>query len=183
MRPLLAAALACACLAPAGAAEIESLTVTQHGARYRTEMAVRLAVSAEAAFAALTDYPGLGRINPRVRAVEILSGEAPAPLRLRTLVELCVGILCRQVAQVQDMRRSAATTLQAEVVPALSDLHYGVAHWRFLPLGADSRLHFDAEIEPKFWVPPFIGPWLVKRALTREAIATSSGIEQAARGR
>ncbi len=168
-------------MGPALAAQIESLKVTQQGARYRTEMQVLLEVPATAAYAALTDYPALARINPRVRAVEILSGKAPAPAQLRTVVELCVGILCKQVEQVQDMRRPAATTLRAEVVSARSDLHYGVADWRFVPQGTGSRLYFNAEIEPKFWVPPFIGPWLVKRALKHEAITTSQGIEAAAR--
>lgn len=167
----------------ASAAQIESLEVTQDGARYRTDMRVLLEVPAAAAFAALTDYAQLARINPRVQVVELLGGQAPAPAQLRTVVELCVGILCKHVEQVQDMRQPAATALHAEVVPARSDLHYGVADWRFEPDDQGSRLFFHAEIEPKFWVPPFIGPWLVKRALTREAIATSEGIEAAARRR
>lgn len=180
MRGLFAAAL-CGCAGPALAAQIESLKVTQDGARYRTEMRVLLDVPAAAAYAVLTDYTLLARINPQIRQVEVLSGKAPAPARLRTLVRLCVGLLCKQVEQVQDMMQPAATELQARVIPEKSDLAYGVADWRFVPEGGHSRLYFNAEIEPKFWVPPLIGPWLVRRALTHEAITTSTGIEAAAR--
>ncbi len=165
----------------APAAQIESLLVTRSGSRYRTDMQVRLEVPAEAAFAALTDYLHLARINPRVNEVEILSGKPPAPLRLRTRVELCVALLCKTINQVQDMARPAPTRLSARVAPELSDLAYGVADWHFVPVDSHTRLFFTAEIEPKFWVPPFVGSWLIRRALTYEAINTSTGIEQAAR--
>lgn len=169
------------CAGSVTAAEIESLKVYQDGARYRTEMQVLLDVPAAAAYAALTDYAKLARINPQIRQVELLSGQAPAPARLRTLLRLCVGFLCKQVEQVQDMIQPAATRLHAQVIPEKSDLAYGVADWRFVPEGERSRLYFTAEIEPKFWVPPLVGPWLVRRALTHEAITTSAGIEAAAR--
>ncbi|MGH8528856.1 MAG: SRPBCC family protein [Nevskiales bacterium] len=180
MRVLILAVLL-VCFEPTLAAQIESLQVRQDGARYSTEMQVLLDVPASMAYAVLTDYARLARINPQVREVELLSGKPPAPACLRTLVQLCVGILCKAVEQVQDMSRPAATQLHAQVIPEKSNLAYGVADWRFVPVGRSTRLYFNASIEPKFWVPPLVGPWLVRRALTHEAITTSQGIEAAAR--
>ena len=39
---------------------------------------------------------------------------------------------------------------------------------------------FDAEIEPAFWVPPLIGPYLIARELRRQAQVTAESIERLA---
>ena len=38
-------------------------------------------------------------------------------------------------------------------------------------------------MEPDFWVPPLIGPWVIKRTMREQAITTSEGIERLARVR
>jgi len=70
--------------------------------------------------------------------------------------------------------------LHAEVLPAQSDFSYGRADWQFRPAGTSTHLRFSAELEPAFWVPPLLGPWLVERSLREEAERTSAGIERLA---
>jgi hypothetical protein len=37
------------------------------------------------------------------------------------------------------------------------------------------------ELVPAFWVPPVIGPWVIRRKMEEEARLTSAGLEQMAR--
>jgi hypothetical protein len=167
----------------ASAAEIQSLQVSRDGERYRVELEVRLQAPAPAAYAAFTDPASLPLINPAVQKVEVLEPPAAEHGRLYTEVRVCAVLYCKTLHQVQEMRyapRPDGGELHAEVLPALSDFAYGRADWSFSGEGAGTRLHFSAELQPAFWIPPLLGPWLVERSLREEAQRTSAGIERLA---
>jgi hypothetical protein len=168
---------------PAAAAELQSLQVTHDDDRYRVELEVRLQAPAPAAYAAFTDPASLPLINPSVQKVQVLERPAEDRARLYTEVRVCAVLYCKTLHQVQEMRYAARPdggTLHAEVLPALSDFAYGRADWSFRGEGGGTRLHFSAELQPAFWIPPVIGPWLVERSLREEAQRTSAGIERLA---
>lgn len=169
----------------AKAYELQHLSVTRQALRYHLQLKVRLQAPVESAYAVFTDARLLPRINPSLREAEIL--ELPpgvAGERLRTRVRLCVGPFCRKIEQVQYMRYRTGENgyrIEADVIPALSDLQFGQARWHFIDCAGDTCLNFDARIEPAFWVPPLIGPWLVEKTLREQAMTTSAGIERLAR--
>lgn len=169
----------------AAAYELQHLSVSRQDQRYHLQLQVRLQAPAAAAYAVFTDARLLPRINPSLREAEILeltpgtTGE-----RLRTRVRLCAGPFCRQIDQVQHMRYRTGDDgygIQADVIPALSDLRFGQARWHFMDCAGNTCLDFDARIEPAFWVPPLIGPWLIEKTLREQAMTTSAGIERLAR--
>lgn len=152
--------------------------------RYSVDLTVTLDATPASAFAVLTDYPNLPRINPAVVSAETMPGAPAGSTRLATHVRVCVAWFCRDLRQVQDMRAShehhGGGHVHAEVLPALSDLKFGRADWTVWPCEQQTCLRFATIIEPDFWVPPVIGPWLIKRKLSEEALQTSHGIEAAA---
>lgn len=188
-RPRLERLLLTALLLPAAAQAVvvDSLQVTQHGDRYRVAMKVQLDAPADAAYAVFSDYQNLPRINAAVKQARVLpETTSPDISRLQTQVRMCFSFFCKTLDQVQDMRRMPETPggrLSARVIAERSDLRYGEANWR-LSDGASatqSLLEFSAELEPRFWIPPLIGPWIMERKLRQEAIQTSQGIERLAR--
>ncbi|WP_428311905.1 SRPBCC family protein [Hydrocarboniphaga sp.] len=173
--------------ATAQAVVVDRLEVTQHGDRYRVEMKVQLEASADSAYAVFADYDNLPRINTAVKKAAVLpETTSPDVSRLQTQVRMCFSFFCKTLDQVQDMRRmpeSPGGRLSAKVIAERSDLRYGEASWRLSSgaTAAQSQLEFTAELEPKFWIPPLIGPWVMQRKLRQEAIQTSEGIERLAR--
>jgi hypothetical protein len=176
--------LVCAPLA-APAARIDSLHLAHDGDRYRVAMSVHLDVPASRAYAAFADPLHLPEINPAVRTVRVVAGGAGAsPPQLYTEVHLCVLFLCRTLHQLQRMSYQPSANggrMSADVLPAQSDLRYGHAEWNFQGEGATTRLDFTLDVEPKFWVPPLLGPWAIERTLRSQAERTSAGIERLAR--
>jgi hypothetical protein len=181
MRRRCAAAGILALLPLAGsAADIQSLQVTRDNGRYHVEMQVRLHAAAPAAYAAFTDPARLAAINPAVQKVQVLEQPAEDRARLYTEVRVCAMLYCKTLHQVQELRyapRPDGGDLRAEVLPEQSDFRYGHASWSFRAEGAETRMRFSAELEPGFWIPPVLGPWLVERSLREEAQRTSAGIE------
>lgn len=184
--PLLASVLCGALMSgPALAVELRAIEVTRGESRYRVRMDVQLDVPAPAAYAVFADISRLPRINPAVREARVLEEPGAEGLRrVYTDLRVCVSFFCRRLQQVQDMRFTARPDggdVQAVVIPERSDLRYGLANWALRDCGGRTCLHFEAELEPHFWVPPVIGPWLMQRKLREEAMQTSAGIERLAR--
>lgn len=175
----LAALLALGVSGAVAAAQIETLKVDHAGDRYWVSMRVLLDAPAAAAYRAFADPRNLRAINP---AVEDMSVQADGGLY--TQVRICAGVFCKVMRQVQSMRytpRSDGGHISATVDPARSDLSFGAAQWDFAAQGARTRLEFAAALEPKFWIPPFLGPWLVESSLRQQAQRTCAGIESLAR--
>ncbi len=178
------ALLLAVCVVPAQAASIERLEITRSGSRYQMQLTAKLDAPMASSFAVFNEFSNLPRINDAIESVELLPAPEADARRLKTRVRVCVWFFCMRLNQVQDIRESHSATaaeMHAVVLPELSNLSYGRAHWKMRPCRAQTCLSFDAELEPDFWVPPGIGPWAIKRAMRREALTTASGIERLAR--
>lgn len=174
------AALCLLSAAPAGAGEVIEVNVERFDHRYVVEIDARFRASAERLRQLLTDFPNLHRVNASIRRSEVLETLSPQQHCVRTEAKVCVALICRDIVQVQDVSVLPDGNLVATIRPSLSDFRYGIARWEFRSEGAATRMHFRSEIEPAFWVPPLIGPWLVRRALQAEAIKTIANVERLA---
>lgn len=158
------------------AAQVETVDVVYEQGIYEVSMTVLVDVSARAAYAVMTDFENLPEVNESIVKAERLPGG-----RLHTQVDMCVSVFCRSIEQIQKVETNPPVKLRMSVIPELSDFKFGVAEWRFTTVNPQSsRLHFNTRLEPDFWIPPLIGPWLVKRKMQQEARRTSQGIERVA---
>ena len=175
-------AVACLLLAGTAVAAEPQVSVSREGDLYTVQMQAQLELAPALVHQTFSRFENLPRINPAVEEVQLRSGTPPLT-RVYTQVRVCVAFYCKHVHQVQDIRSSSAGgayLIDAQVLPEQSDLKRGSAHWRITPCGNGSCLSFEAQVEPDFWVPPLIGPWLIQRKLAQEALVTVAGIERVA---
>ena len=160
----------------APAVVIERMQVDRQANRYTVDAAVRLAVPRAQAFAAATDYERLPEFNPSIVRSERRDGA-----RLASTIRLCVGFVCRSIEQVMQYAEHPPEAIEMQVVPDAGDFRRGRANWRFRAIDrATTHMRFTAELEPAFWVPPLIGPYLIARELRRQARTTAESIERLA---
>ena len=161
---------------PAVAAVIETMQVERDDGRYSIAASMRLSVAQQQAFRAASDYERLPEFNPSIIASQRLPGE-----RLRSTIRLCVALFCKRIEQVMHYQQTPPDSIAMQVVPGAGDIKAGRADWRFSAEGENTtRMVFDAEIEPDFWVPPLIGPYLIARELRHQARVTAESIERLA---
>ena len=70
--------------------------------------------------------------------------------------------------------------ITAVVVPKLSDFQHGYARVNIWQEPTGTRVLIRSEVRPDFWIPPIIGPWLIKRKLRSEALETVQNLERVA---
>jgi len=165
----------------AEAARIDRLDVEREGDAYRVVMDATIDAPTPAVWAVLTDLAHLGKLSPAFREVKLLDGGPAGTERVRTLTRFCALFICRNINQVQDFSRPGPRRLHALVDPAVSDLREGEADWRLRAQGGGARLLFESRIVPRFWVPPLIGPWMIRRSLAEQAQVVLASLERIAR--
>jgi hypothetical protein len=101
--------------------------------------------------------------------------------RIYTKVRGCVWFFCRTVERYARLSLQPETLITATVEPEYSDMDYGVETWELEALGAQTRVLYHHEADPKFWVPPIIGIWAMRRVMNKDALSAAQGIEKMAR--
>jgi len=175
---LLAGLLYCA---TAFGGEVLVASVSHQSGSYLIEVDTRVQMDEPQVRALLTDYNNLGRVNPAIEVSEILLTRRSGDYRVRTVTEACVWFYCMRVHQVQDVIEAQDGTVTALIVPELSDFRYGYARLNLWQEADGTRILIRSEVEPDFWIPPLIGPWLIKRKLLSETLETVENLEQLAK--
>lgn len=176
------------CLAmPAHAAQVSRVQVTRHGGRFLIDMHMVIHAPPRSVFRALQDYATMARYNPDLRSVRVELTGARKRVRLFTTVHVCVLVFCKTMHQEQIMTATPTAdggSLDAELVPGSGDFKGGHGLWIVRPCptarGA-SCMDVRIQLLPAFWVPPLIGPWVLRRKMDEEARRTGPGLELTAR--
>ncbi|MGB7934401.1 MAG: SRPBCC family protein [Gammaproteobacteria bacterium] len=135
---------------------------------YTLSIEARIDAPVAMVYRLITDYDHLQDINPAVRESRILRVDSPEKCRIRVVTRLCVLFYCRDVSQSQDMVKSPGYILEANILPEHSDFRRGRAQWRLTAEGDSTLMHFRAELVPDFFLPPLIGPWLIRREMANQ---------------
>ena len=178
--PLLATAALAVGVPPANAATVLQAEVTESHGSYRMSFEAVLQAPYPRIHALLTDYPGLPRFNPHIQDITLLPTSERGSLRMRVVSRPCVLVFCKRVTHVQQVREHTPGDIVATVIPEESDLRRGLMSWRVVPEGDRTRIVFQGDMTPAFWVPPLIGPAAIKHSLRSEAIALVENLERGA---
>lgn len=160
------------------AGEILNVNVERREARYIAAVEMRFFSDAETLRHIVTDYPNLTRLNDSILFSEVISQDGPSSHRVKMRIKVCVAIFCKELEQVQDVQVMQNGSIVATIRPEQSDFDYGFARWQFWPEPESVVMRFSSEIEPGFWVPPIIGPWLVQQALYKETVKTVTNLDR-----
>lgn len=161
-------------------ANIERLDVRQTGAEYSVSLAAVIDAPPKRVWAVLTDYAGFDELSPSVDESEIVEQLNRITHRVRTRARVCVLIFCKEFNQVQTLEQRTTGELLIVIDPQQSDFEFGHARWLVVEDQGITRVYFDTQLRPAFWVPPLIGPWAIKRTLRKEAQATCGMLERLA---
>ncbi|MEO0972231.1 MAG: SRPBCC family protein [Pseudomonadota bacterium] len=175
-------ALPCAISAPAGAVDIEHLSVTRSQRTFETHAVFIVDAPRDIVVDLATDFERLEHINPAVVATEV-QRLGHGEIRVTTTLRDCAPVTCRTVVLVEDVLRGADDRLTAKIVPYLGDFAAGGSSWEFESLAGRTRVHYRGQIRPAFFVPPLFGAVAFKRALRRQIRATAHQLEALGRAR
>ncbi len=161
----------------ASAYQTEETSITFDGNTYAYRFAVVLDAPFSAVAGVVSDHAGLIRINDSITESRVLEQFSASSLKRLVRLRQCVIGFCFKLVFVELVEQDGAD-FHAVIVPAESTFLDGVADWTLEMLSdTRTRLTLSARQTPDFWIPPVIGPFILKRVFDAEVHETCANIE------
>jgi hypothetical protein len=165
----------------AQAAELIDIKVERDGARYKLESNIRFKVDQQSLFAVIINYDRFEEMSSIFIDTYNMEPGPDGKPRFYTLMEGCVVIFCKQFERFGHLETTPYDEVIAKIDPETSDFRYSWERWQFKtePEGT-VLMRYQFEMEPGFWVPPIIGPYVIRRTLREGGIDAVDRIERIA---
>lgn len=177
-------ALALLLVAAAGAAaDLREVSVEYKDGRYHMRSEAWFAASQEDMYRVLSDYDLFEQFSSAfVEAYNVAPDDTGWP-RFYARMEGCVLFFCKSFIRRGHLVLTPHSQIVAVAEPEISDFKYCRERWHLQKEGDGTLLIYDFEMEPDFWVPPVIGPIVIKRSLRTGGVDAIDRIEALAQGR
>jgi hypothetical protein len=151
----------------ASTATIESIDVDHDGNLYSLHAETFLDASPEAITAVLLDYERFGRISSVYKEYGYLDPLPDGTPVVFTRMEGCLLFYCKSMTRVERLEAASPGHIRTVTLPDRSDFKRSISEWTLKQEAAGTRMIYTLEMEPDFFVPPLIGPPILKRTLRR----------------
>ena len=167
----------------AAAATIDTFDVQKHKGIYSFEAYARLDARRESIYRVITDFDdnAYSRISRSYKESRYLEPAADGTPIVYTRMEGCAGRRCISFARTERLETDEPRWIKFTALPELSDFKHATSEFVLEPDGEGTKMTYKLELEPDFFVPPLIGPWYLKRTLSKGGLRALTRIEGLAR--
>ena len=89
----------------------------------------------------------------------------------------CVLFYCQSFERQGYIELETNVLIRAFANPETSDFHISNESWLFVAQDGGTMVTYDLTMKPKFWIPPGIGPYMIKRKLRKNGVNAVDRIE------
>ena len=167
----------------AASADLRDISVELVDDRYNMSSRVYFAATPESLYRVLSDYDLFVQFTSAFVETYNLPPDEQGLPGFYTRMEGCVLMFCKSFERRGYLLLEPGSEIVAIADPAVSDFKYCRERWHLAREGDGTVLTYTFEMEPDFWVPPVIGPFLIKRTLRNDGRDAIDRIEALAQGR
>lgn len=164
-------------------ADLQTVSVKLKDDRYRLESKAWFDVPRADLYQTLINYDLFEKFSSAFVESRNVSPDSAGRPRFFTRMEGCVLLFCKS------MRRSGHLILtpSSEIIAIAhrdgSDFRFSRERWVLQDKDGGTLMTYYFEMEPDFWVPPVVGPYVIKRTLRVSGIDAVDRIEAVAQGK
>lgn len=167
----------------ASSGEIQHASVVYERGVYTVDFVARVTAGQPEIYRLITDHDRLHRLNGNILESALIDAPDEPVKRRRVVMHVCILFFCRDVRLVEKLRENGVDEVIATVIPSQSDFRTGKTLWQVMPVTTDkTRLRLQSTFQTVFWVPPVIGPWLIRKKIVQEMSQMIIRLEQYASG-
>lgn len=177
--PILAAMLMAG---TATAAEVRSINVEHHEGRYSVLSEVWFDASVAQVFEVFRQWDLSTQFSSAIAESRDIAADEYGRPGYYVRNQGCLLFFCKSFVRQGHVELKLNEELRAVANPAVSDFRLSKETWRFVAEDGGTVVAYQLLIEPDFWVPPGIGPYLIKRKFRNKSGDAIDRIEAIARG-
>ncbi len=163
------------------AAEIEHAELIVHTNGYHYLIQAKINAPIAAVRAVVTDFDRLARINDDIVSSHVLERYDAKTFKRRLLLKHCLLMFCFDLDFVERVEFLPNGDITTHIVVGEGNFRRGETVWRLLAIDtAQTQMTMEADQEPDFWIPPIIGPLIMKLSFDDEVVETAVKIERLA---
>lgn len=164
-------------------ADLRAISVDFENHRYHLRSEAWFAADRQDMYRVLTDYNLFEKFSSAFVETRNVAPDDKGRPRFYTRMEGCVLWFCKSLIRHGYLLLTPHREIVAVAEPERSDFKYSRESWRLKKDGDGTLLIYDFKMEPDFWVPPVIGPFVIKRTLRSGGVDAIDRIEALAQGR
>ncbi|MDH3589842.1 MAG: SRPBCC family protein [Gammaproteobacteria bacterium] len=162
------------------AAELRAIDVERKKGHILVASETFIDAPPDAVFEILADYEGFHRISKVFTETRYLERDEIGNGVVYSRAVGCVLFFCTEIERVETLTLTPGREILAIAIPEKSDVDFSVARWVFEQEGSGTRLLYGVEFKPGFWIPPVLGPMIIRAKLRSRGIDAANRIEQLA---
>ncbi len=165
---------------PCRADEIRRLDVTNDAGRYTVRFEVMLDAAVDKALPLMTDPANWPQLSDVIIDSQVLAALPGDKKKVRVKLEGCVLLVCKTLVKTELMESLPNGEITTLALPDQSDFLYAREIWRITGDDTHTRVEYYAELVPDFFVPPVIGPYILRKKIQSLLTQTAHNLERLA---
>ena len=166
----------------ATAAELHSIEVEHHDGEYSLVSEVWFDAGLEETFEVFRTWDHSEQFSSAIVEARDLPPDELGRPGFYSRAQGCILFFCKSIVRQGYVEFVVNRVLRASADPAHSDFEFSNETWTFREEEGGTHVRYELHMDPKFWVPPGIGPYFIKRKLKRASGDALDRIERVAQG-
>ena len=166
-----------------GAAEMRSVSVEYENGVYLMDSEVWFDVSQEAVFNVFLDWDLAVDFSSVIVESKNVGPDEHGGMGFYIHNRGCILFFCKSARRNGSVTSEAFTVIRAVADPELSDFELSEETWTFRTADNGTIVRYELRMKPAFWIPPIIGPYLMKKKLRDDGSDAFNRIERIAQQR
>jgi hypothetical protein len=161
-------------------AELRDVQIELKDERYHLSSETYFDVSREALYEVLSDYEQFAKFTSAIVESRNTEPDEFGQPGFYARMEGCVMLFCKSFIRNGYLILIPVVEIVAIAIPEESDFKFSRERWQLIDFEDGTIMIYDFEMEPAFWVPPVVGPYVIQRALRSGAERAVDRIEKLA---
>jgi hypothetical protein len=162
------------------AADLHDIEVEREDDVYKLRSTAWFDSNPDALYEVLTNYELFRYFTSAIIESHNLTPDDKGRPRYFTRMEGCVLLWCKSFIRAGHLELQPISEVIAIADPQESDFKHSYERWQLVPHDGGTLLIYEFEMVPDFWVPPVIGPFMIRRALKAGGEGAINRIERIA---
>ena len=163
------------------AAELRMINVDrQEDGFYTLESVVWFDAQRRAVFEVFADWDVATQFSSAIVESRDTGPDADGRMQYYVRNRGCILFFCKSLVRSGSASLTPLDMLEAKADPELSDFEVSDEVWTFRSENGGTAVRYSLRMKPAFWIPPLIGPYLIKRKLRNDSSDAIDRIEKIA---